>query len=98
MRTHTLPGLWAGEHEQDPVCSKSRTGYLWLELAGCPISWTRKLLTEIALLTMESDYIALSQAMRELIPLRQVVVAEIASALCMEASSECRTHSKLFFA
>jgi len=47
---------------------------------------------------MESDYIALSQAMRELIPLRQVVVAEIASALCMEASSECRTHSKLFFA
>jgi hypothetical protein len=85
-------GLWAVEHEQDPVCSKSR--YL-LELAGCPISWTSKLQTEIALPTMESEYIALSQAMRELIPLRRVV-AEIASALGIEASSECRTHFKLF--
>ena len=33
--------------------------------------------------------------MRELIPLRRVV-AEIASALGIEASSECRTHFKLF--
>jgi glucose/arabinose dehydrogenase len=61
-------GLWAVEHEPDPVCSKSRTGCL-LELAGCPNTWTSKQQTESALPTMELEYIALSQAMRELIPL-----------------------------
>ena len=35
---------------------------------GCPITWRTKLQTEIALSTTESDYIALSSAMRELIP------------------------------
>ena len=94
MRMQTLPVCGPSSMNKIHFAQKSRTGYL-LELAGCPFSWTSKLRTEIALLTMESEYIALSQAMRELIPLRRVV-AEIASALGMEASSECRTHSKLF--
>jgi len=36
--------------------------------AGCPITWQSKLQTEIALSTTESEYIALSTAMREVIP------------------------------
>jgi hypothetical protein len=36
--------------------------------AGCPITWCSKLQTEIALSTTEAGYIALSQAMREVIP------------------------------
>ena len=36
--------------------------------AGCPIYWCSKLQTEIALSTTESEYIALSSAMREVIP------------------------------
>ena len=36
--------------------------------AGCPITWGSKLQTEIALSTTESKYIALSSAMREVIP------------------------------
>ena len=36
--------------------------------AGCPITWQSKLQTEIALSTTESEYIALSSAMREVIP------------------------------
>ena len=36
--------------------------------AGCPITWGRKLQTEIALSITESEYIALSSAMREVIP------------------------------
>jgi len=36
---------------------------------GCPIIWVSKLETEVALSTTEAEYIALSQAMRDLIPL-----------------------------
>ena len=36
---------------------------------GCPLVWSSKLQTEIALSTTEAEYIALSQSMRELIPL-----------------------------
>ena len=36
--------------------------------AGCPITWLSKLQTEIALSTTEAECIALSQAMREVIP------------------------------
>ena len=36
--------------------------------AGCPITWSSKLQTEIALSTTEAEYIALSQLMRKMIP------------------------------
>ena len=35
---------------------------------GCPILWASKLQTEVALSTMEAEYIALSQAMHEILP------------------------------
>ena len=87
-------GLWKSEDDQDPVCVKSRSGYI-LEYAGCPLIWSSKLQTEIALSTMESEYIALSQAMRELIPLRRLV-AEMASSLDLGVPTGCRTYSKVF--
>jgi hypothetical protein len=59
-------GLWNYESDQDPVCVKSRTGYV-MTLGGCPIQWNSKLQTEIALSTTEAEYIALSQAMQELV-------------------------------
>jgi len=62
-------GLWHYEDDQDPVCVKSRTGYM-LTFGGCPILWVSKLQTEIALSTMEAEYIALAQSMRDLIPAR----------------------------
>ena len=40
-------------------------------LCGCPVHWVSKLQTEIALSTTEAEYIALSQAMRELLPMRE---------------------------
>ena len=36
--------------------------------AGIPVTWGSKLQTEIALSTTESEYIALSSAMSEVIP------------------------------
>jgi len=52
----------------DATTAKSRIGYL-LQYAGCPIIWASKLQTEIALSSTEAEYIALSTAMREVIPL-----------------------------
>ncbi len=65
-------GLYNVEHQMDPVCVKSCTGYVLL-LGGCPLYWSSKLQTKIALLTKEAEYIALSQAMRALLPMRSLL-------------------------
>jgi hypothetical protein len=65
-------GLWGAEYDQDPVCVKSRTGYV-ITFMGCPLLWASKLQTQIALSTMEAEYIALSTAMRDLIAIREVL-------------------------
>ena len=65
-------GLWNYEDSEDPVCVKSRSGYV-MTLADCPIHWVSKLQTVIALSTLESEYIYLSQAMRELVPMRRLI-------------------------
>jgi hypothetical protein len=39
-------------------------------LGNSPVLWASKMLTEIALSTMESEYIALSTALRSLLPLK----------------------------
>lgn len=66
-------GLWKQEDDQDPVCVRSRTGYV-MTLAGCPVHWVSKLQTEVALSTLEAEYIALSQAMRDLVPMRRFLM------------------------
>ena len=65
-------GLWSFEEDQNPVCVKSRTGYV-LMLGGCPLIFKSKLQTEIALSTFEAEYIALSQSMRESLPRRNLL-------------------------
>ena len=67
-------GLWNYEDSTDPTSVKSRSGYLFT-LGGCPIAWTSKLQSEITLSTMESEYVAISMAMKELIPLQRIVLA-----------------------
>jgi hypothetical protein len=75
-------GLWNYESDQDPVCVKSRTGYV-ITLGGCLSQWNSKLQTEIAFSTAEAEYIALSQqAMQELIPLRWLLL-EIVTAMTL---------------
>ena len=61
-------GLWGRNDKQDPHCVRSRTGYV-ICFADCPILWKSKLQTEIALSTMEAEYIALSTSCRDLFPL-----------------------------
>jgi hypothetical protein len=62
-------GDWKQEAAiDDPTTARSRTGYV-ISYAQCPIVWGSKLQTEIALSTMEAEYIALSTSAREVIPL-----------------------------
>ena len=61
--------LWKAEKEEDPVCVKLRTGYV-LMLGGCPLTCTSRSQSEIALSTREAEYIALSTAIRDLLPTR----------------------------
>jgi hypothetical protein len=50
----------------DPSTARSRMGYI-ITYAGCPMHWSSKMQTKIALSTTEAEYIALSQAMREIL-------------------------------
>ena len=53
-------GLYPVEDKQESISVRSRTGYV-LFLANCPLLWASKLQTEVALSTMEAEYVALSQ-------------------------------------
>lgn len=65
-------GLWNSEDANDPVSVKSRTGYV-ITLGDVPVLWGSKLQTEISLSTTEAEFIAASVAMRQLLPIREVM-------------------------
>ena len=86
-------GLWNVGEADDPSTVRSRTGYV-MTLGGVPVLWGSKLQTEIALSTMEAEYIALSMGMRELVPARELI-KEIADGLKIERD-ESSTISKVW--
>ena len=65
-------GGWNQTDADDAGSVFSRTGYV-IMYSGCPIAWKSKLQSEIALSTTEAEYIALSQALRDVIPLMQLL-------------------------
>ena len=67
-----LAGNWNPSDPEDPNGVRSRTGYL-LTFAGVPLLWKSKMQDCIALSTMESEYIALSTAMRSLVHVRALL-------------------------
>jgi hypothetical protein len=56
----------------DPGTAKSRTAYI-ISYAGCPVAWASKLQTEVALSSTEAEYNALSESLRHVRFLMQVV-------------------------
>ena len=64
-------GLWGYKDSQDPHCIHSRTRYVITQ--SCPILWTIKLQTEMALSTMEAEYVALSTAGKDLFPIMDIL-------------------------
>jgi hypothetical protein len=51
----------------DPSTAKSRSGWI-IFYAGCPVSWASKLQSQVALSTTKAEYIAMSQSLRDVIP------------------------------
>ena len=86
-------GLWGHEHPQDPHCVRSRTGYV-ITLANCPILWKSKLQTEIALSTMEAEYVALSTACKDLFPVMDLV-KELGTAFDLPIRDKSRFHVRV---
>ena len=87
----------------DPSTAKTRTGYK-IMLASCPLVWALRLPTEVALLKTESEYICLSEALRQTIYLMQLLVDMKENGIELDTSTpkvHCknlkttRVHSKL---
>jgi hypothetical protein len=65
-------GGWDPDNAENAGNVYSCTGYV-ICYAGCPMFWQSKLQTEIALSTAEAEYIALSQALRETLPMTNLM-------------------------
>ena len=67
-------GLWGYEDKSDPVCVKSRCGFVIL-VGNCPVIWGSKLQSMISLSTMEAEYIALSDSLKHLLIVKRLAIA-----------------------
>lgn len=65
-------GLWSPEIVHDPISVNSHNGYV-ITFANCPILWSSKFQTEIAISTTEAEYIVMSQSAHDLIPLHDLL-------------------------
>lgn len=88
-------GLFSVEDTQDPVSVKSRTGYV-ISYRGAPFMWASKTQTQVALSTMEAEYIALSQSMRDLIPIREILKEVMLIVFDKSPSISYHSHCKAF--
>jgi hypothetical protein len=88
-------GLFGVEDGQDPASVKSRTGY-GIFFSGVPLMWVSKIQTLISLSTMEAEYVALSQSMRDLIAVRETLKEIMCIVFHKEHNMECATYSKAF--
>ena len=71
--TNKNPDSDTKDTNKNPDSVKSRTGCV-IKYAGCPITWFSHLQTEISLSTTEAEYIALSTAARELLPIQEMFI------------------------
>ena len=68
-----LSELYTTEDKMDPFSVKIQTGVL-LTFGNVPILWCSNLQSEIALSTLDAEYISLSQGMRDLVLARRLMV------------------------
>ena len=80
--------------EYDASTAKSRSGYIILH-AGCPIFWSSKLQTQVALSTTEAEYVSLSQALREVVPIMNLI-SELKEKKIATISSVPKVYCKAF--
>ncbi|KAL7478580.1 hypothetical protein ACHAW6_004336 [Cyclotella cf. meneghiniana] len=79
--------------EFDPSTAKSQSGCITF-YAGCPIIWNSKLQTQVALLTTEAEYTALSHSLHDVIPIMQLLEAMKSrgfEGICTSSHVFCKT-------
>jgi hypothetical protein len=62
----------ADDMHPNAMTAKSRTGFI-ITYAGCPVTWGSKIQRESTLSSTESEYVALSEAFRVLLPLMDLL-------------------------
>ena len=87
-------GNWDPEEHEDRDTARSRHGY-YITYAGCSILWKSQLQTEIALSSTESEYTGLSYALREAIPIMNLLSEMIKQGIPIK-SSDAKVHCKVF--
>jgi hypothetical protein len=88
-------GNWSKDSaEEDTDTARSRTGFI-ITYAGCPVYWCSKLQTEVALSTTEAEFVAASQALRELIPMMELML-ELKDRGFKVITTAPKVHCKLF--
>jgi len=65
-------GSWNREDYNDDNCVKSRADYV-LSISTCPVLWITHLQYGITLSLMETKYVALSLAIRDLLPFKRLI-------------------------
>ena len=86
-------GGWNKLDSENPENCYSRTGF-FIKYCGCPILWRSALQTEISLSTAESEYIALSSALREVIPM--IRLSEEIEEIFKIETRKVKLHCKVF--
>ena len=87
-------GNWDKAEYEDRDTARSRHGYL-IEYAGAAILWKSQLQTEIALSSTESEYTGLSYALRDAIPIMNLLKEMREGGIPIE-SSKAKVHCKVF--
>jgi hypothetical protein len=87
-------GLCRRDPDSEPTAVKSRTGFI-ITLGGAPLIWKSQLQSSIALSTMEAEYTALSQCLRTVIPLRELLL-EVSTAVGVSPALRATIHARAF--
>ena len=95
LKDADFTGNWdKNEAGNDPDTARSRNGYI-IMYAGCPIIWKSHLQTEIALSSTESEYTGLSYALREAIPIMDLL-NEMLERGFKVSGTKAKMHCKVF--
>eukprot|EP00977_Amphora_coffeiformis_P010300 scaffold2387_cov106-Amphora_coffeaeformis.AAC.2 len=87
-------GHWISSEADSPETVKSHAGYI-ISLRTAPVLWESKRIHELCLSVMESEYIALSMAMRSLVYLQRRMF-EIDNILGLSVGGSISTISTVF--
>lgn len=90
-KNETLIGYSDADYANDPDTRRSMNGYVFLMSAG-PVTWCCQCQKSVALSTTEAEYVAASNASREVLWLRQLIseideISDSGTVLCVDNQS-----------